>query len=287
MMLTAKTKVSLMFLVFLIVGCTPTKKPVEFEFEKSYINYGYYQGFNFSGINIIRDEKTYNYSFGDFKEFANSVEVIMVNDLDDDNEIDILVKLSACGANCSGQHQILFYDPNSDNYVSTEPLAREKIEPIDYRTGDSSKKIYVTRDDDFISIFSKPVTGIGPIQILKYQDRRFQDITKEYPQIIEEDAKYWEARIRNVDFDMAEEYTKITGIQNYKQREIYDLENESRLHVLYLLSYISDMCSIEKCEDGWETFRNYCSEEESFDLEACNRFEENIKLAFETRKVLK
>ena len=260
MILTVKTKLSLIFLVLLTVGCAPTKKPIEFEFETSYINYGYYQGFNYSGINIIRDEKVYNYSFGDFKEFANSVEVMMVNDLDDDNEIDILMKLTACGANCSGNYQILFYDPNSEKYVSTEPLARGKLEPIDYRDIDSSKKIYFTRDDTFISIFSKPITGIGPIQILIYQDKRFQDITEEYPQIIEADARYWEARIKNVDIDMTEEYAKITGLQNYRKREIYDYENESRLRTLYLVSYISDMCLLDKCEKGWDMLNNYCAE---------------------------
>lgn len=282
MILTIKTKLALVFFALLIVGCAPTKKPIEFEFERSYINDGYYQALNYSGIKIIRDEKVYNYSFGDFKDFANSVEAIIVNDLDDDNEIDILLKLSACGANCSGNYQILFYDPNSDQYISTKPLARETLETLDYSKSDSSKNVYVTRDDDFISIFYEPIAGIGPIQILIYKDKRFQDITNEYPQIVEEDAKYWEARIKNTDIDMTEEYSKITGIQNYRKSK-----QDERLQILYLASYISDVCLLDKCEQGWAMLNNHCRENQSMDIEACKRLEESIKLALKTRKVLK
>ena len=280
---TAKLKTPFIFLVLLlIVGCTPTKQPVEFEFEKTVYDHNYFQRLNYSGINITRGEKTYHYSFGDFKDFRNGAEVIMVNDLDDDHEIDIWVRLTACGANCSQVDQILFYDPDSDNYASTEPLSRGKIELINYQNGDSSKKIFVTQDESFIYIFSKPVTGIGPIQIFEYKDKRFQDITIEYPQIVEEDAKYWEARLKNVDVDLDEEYSKLTGIQRHTTKEILDENNEMALQTLYLVSYIADMCLIEKCEKGWELLYSNCAEE---NMESCKRYEESIKLALETRKV--
>jgi hypothetical protein len=287
MISNSRIKVLFIFLALYVVSCTPTKKPIEFEFEKSYIDVGYYQGFNYAGINIFRNGKSYNYSFGDFKDFANSIEVIEVNDLDGDNEIDLLLKLSACGANCSGHYQVLYYDPELDKYISTEPLARSKITPIDYRNGNSSKKLYVTREDSLISKFSNPISSIGPIQILEYTDNRFHDITNEYIQIVEEDAAYWEARIRNVDIYMTEEYTKFTGIRNFKEREVYDTENESSLHVLYYVSYVSDMCLIEKCEKGWDTYNKYCAEDKYLSTETCKRFEESIKLALETREVLK
>ena len=39
-----KIKISLIFLmVLLFVGCTPTKQPVEFEFEKSVYDHNYFQ----------------------------------------------------------------------------------------------------------------------------------------------------------------------------------------------------------------------------------------------------
>jgi hypothetical protein len=287
MISTSRIKVLLIFLALYVVGCVPTKRPIEFEFEKSYIDVGYFQGFNYTGINIFRDGKSYNYSFGDFKDFANSIEVIEVNDLDGDNEIDLLLKLSACGANCSGNYQVLYYDPELDKYISTEPLARSKITPIAYPDGNSSKKLYVTREESLISKFSNPISSIGPIQILEYKDNKFHDITKDYNQIVEEDAAYWEARIRNIDIYMTEEYKKFTGIQKFQKREIYDSENESSLHVLYYVSYISDMCLIEKCDTGWDTYNKYCAEDKYLSTETCKRLEESIKLALETREVLK
>ena len=85
---------------------------------------------------------------------------------------------------------------------------------------------------------------------------------------------------------MTEEYTKITGIQNYRKREIHDDKNEASLRILYFVSYISDMCLLEKCEQGWDfLYNNYCAENK-YDMETCKMFEENIILALKTRKVL-
>ena len=47
---TAKLKTPFIFLVLLlIVGCTPTKQPVEFEFEKTVYDHNYFQRLNYSG----------------------------------------------------------------------------------------------------------------------------------------------------------------------------------------------------------------------------------------------
>jgi len=270
-----KTKTALIFLVLFITGCTTAKKPIEFDFERGFYRNGDFQRLNYVGINITRDEKVYPYSFGDFGNSSNSVDVILVNDLDEDNEIDILLKLTSCGANCSGIYQILYYDPDNNEYIGTDYLSRSEITPIT----DPNGTIFVTRNYPFMTIFSNPVSGIGPIQILKYQDHSFQDITKEYPQIVEEDTKYWVAWMNNTNIEFSAEYARLTGKQNYQEREIFNEENEASIRYLSLISYVADMCLIDKCEEGFEMINTYCAKEDSSNTECYKRIEEYLNIA--------
>ncbi|HEY2439196.1 MAG TPA: hypothetical protein VGI07_03140 [Solirubrobacteraceae bacterium] len=110
-------------------------------------------------------------------------------DLQQREELDVVLGLYTGGAHCCFVDQVFSYDAPTRTYVKTEHDfldAGAKIEQLNRR--------YVFRSAD-ARLAEDALTDFAdsgfPIQIWRYANRRFTDVTRSYPALIQPDAARW------------------------------------------------------------------------------------------------
>jgi hypothetical protein len=130
------------------------------------------------------------------KAGANSAELERYGDLDYDGETEFIVSLLYCGAGCAESIQIYEYDVKNDKYYVADEFYTAVNEYTDINS-DGSLELITT---GFCSYCRGG--GYSALEILRYENGKFVDVTTEFPELIQKDAeKFLELSKANEDDD--------------------------------------------------------------------------------------
>lgn len=113
-------------------------------------------------------------------------------DFDKDNELEFFITFSFCPNYCEDIFKIYKYDPAADKYFAVDEFqARSRsfknILDIDM---DGNPEI-ITQYRGFCYMCGTFSQHLSAIEILRYENKKFVDVTKEFPKLIEKDADYF------------------------------------------------------------------------------------------------
>ena len=118
---------------------------------------------------------------------------VVVSDIEGDGAPDVIVGLYSGGAHCCYITQIYRYDPGTQTYAVVQ---RDFGDPgsILERIGGFFR--FLSADDRFAYRFAAFAFSGLPIQIWRFADGRFVDVTRHYPARVAADAAVWWSAFR-------------------------------------------------------------------------------------------
>ncbi len=115
---------------------------------------------------------------------------VHVLDLEHDGQPDVVLDLYSGGAHCCSIEQIFSFDPGTMTYATTQRDFGDPGEQIvDLRH--NGRFEFLTADDWFAYEFTDFAASGLPIEILRFSDRHFFNVTRQYPKLIAKDAAGW------------------------------------------------------------------------------------------------
>jgi hypothetical protein len=123
------------------------------------------------------------------KAGANSAELERYGDFDNDGETEYIVSLMYCGAYCSESIQIYEYDVVSDLYYVAAEFGA-KYPAVDNYTdfnSDGNPEI-ITANYGFCYQCSGASAALATLLVLRYENGKFTDVSREYPELLLEEA---------------------------------------------------------------------------------------------------
>lgn len=260
-----------LFIGVLLSACAGTPKTPEtitFEFVYDQSDSSPDDELSFSAIRISRQAgKDFEVIIGDQKGGYDHVEGITVKDLDGDGENEIAINAKRCAENCVVDFQIIYYDKKAERYAATEVLSRVASIVKKVQINEKGQSEFFTRNEEYTHSQGGTAEDmfIGPLQFFRFEDQTLVDVSRDYPEFVAEDAKYWLALIdveywlaisTDAEENFTQGYTGITG--NDKQRLLGAPDYEDRVKDLFLTAYLADMYMIGQGDYGWEEFNSYC-----------------------------
>lgn len=115
---------------------------------------------------------------------------VHVLDLEHDGQPDVLLDLYSGGAHCCWIEQVFSFDPGTMTYAETQHDFGDPGEQI-VDLGHNGRYEFLTADDAFAYEFTDFAASGLPIQILTFSDRRFFNVTRQYPRLVARDATRW------------------------------------------------------------------------------------------------
>ena len=115
---------------------------------------------------------------------------VHVLDLENDGQPDVVLDLYSGGAHCCWIEQIFSFDPGTMTYAMTQrDFGDPGEEIVDLRQ--NGRYEFLTADDSFAYEFTDFAASGLPIQVLTFSDRRFFNVTRQYPRLVARDAAGW------------------------------------------------------------------------------------------------
>lgn len=166
------------------------------------------------------------------KAGINDFSEIIVKDLDGDREPEVVTNLYTGGAHCCSYSLIYRYQPNQQQYQ----YSKHSWGNIGYSLEDldqDNTPEFKSADDRFAYAFASFAGSGFPIQIWEYRQGEMIDVTRQYPQLIYNDAyQHWQA---------------------YKQARAGGRNPKG-----ILAAYLADKYLLGQGDDGWQRLRqNY------------------------------
>ena len=122
---------------------------------------------------------------------------VHVLDLEHDGQPDVVLDLYTGGAHCCYVEQVFSFDPGTMTYTKTQRDFGDPGEQIvDLRH--NGRYEFLTADDSFAYEFTDFAASGLPIQILTFSDRRFVNVTRQYPKLIARDAARWRSAFNSM-----------------------------------------------------------------------------------------
>ncbi len=160
-------------------------------------------------------------------------QAVTVEDLDRDGEPEVLLDLYSGGAHCCFSTWIYHYTQGAIPLYS--PLVHDwgnaghRLEDLD---GDGSLE-FVSADDAFSYAFTSYAASRRPPRIWRFDGRQLENVTREYPKLIEEDAvRCWSA---------------------FEELSPKDPKGDEVRGVA--AAYVADHCLLGRCKEGWTKLR--------------------------------
>jgi hypothetical protein len=115
---------------------------------------------------------------------------VQVLDLEHDGRPDVVLELFSGGAHCCTIEQIFSLRPGTTTYVKTgRNFGDPGAQIVDLHH--NGRYEFLTADDSFAYEFTDYAASGLPIQILTFGNRRFHDVTGQYPGLVAKDAAGW------------------------------------------------------------------------------------------------
>jgi virginiamycin B lyase len=117
--------------------------------------------------------------------YTGSVDAV---DLDGDGEPEVMLELNWNGTHCCFWWRVYRYDPKRDTYVPGTHFWGNADTKPKLRDLDADRRLEIVSKDDSFSKLIGYAGSVRPIQVWAYEDGRFSDVTRKYPEAIEQDA---------------------------------------------------------------------------------------------------
>jgi hypothetical protein len=117
-------------------------------------------------------------------------DTFQVRNLDTDSEAEILIDLTTGGAHCCSYSLIYHFDPVKQQYSYLNHHwgnGGYKLKTLD----SNNVPKFVSQDDRFTYAFGSYAGSGVPLQIWQYRQGKMQDVTRQYPKLIYDNAYYW------------------------------------------------------------------------------------------------
>lgn len=165
----------------------------------------------------------------------SSAELKRYGDFDNDGEKEFIVSLIHIGAYASEEVQIYKYDPANDNYYVADSFGANYPAVTDYTdTNEDGNPELLTSNYGFCYQCSSYSVVFSAITILRYENGKFADVTRDYPELIQQDAdKFLESSKTNA--------------------------NNQDAGYITLASYFYDMYRLNKTEEAVPVFNQICA----------------------------
>lgn len=115
---------------------------------------------------------------------------VHVVDLEHDGQPDVVLDLYSGGAHCCYIEQIFSFDPGTMTYAKTQRYFGDPGEQI-VDLHHNGRFEFLTADDSFAYEFTDFAASGLPIEILRFSDQHFFNVTRQYPKLIARDAALW------------------------------------------------------------------------------------------------
>jgi hypothetical protein len=117
--------------------------------------------------------------------FGKSVKVL---DLESNHEPDVVLTLFGEGAHCCSVDQVYSFDSTAQNYRKAEHNFSNAGATIKRVHG---HYVFVSADNAFYYAFASFAASGAPIQIWRFGNGHFVNVTRQHPKLIAKDAKRW------------------------------------------------------------------------------------------------
>lgn len=102
---------------------------------------------------------------------------------------DVVLSLYSGGAHCCFVDEV--YSENAAGHVAASELDLGDPTATLERLAPGAPLVFVTADDAFAYAFTDYAASALPVKILAFRDRRFVDVTSDYPSVVAHDAARW------------------------------------------------------------------------------------------------
>lgn len=113
---------------------------------------------------------------------------LRVLDLESDGHPDVVLGLFSGGAHCCFIDQVFSFDPGTMTYTKTERNFQNSGAAIEHLGG---RYVFVSANNNFAYEYSSFAFSGLPIQIFKFANHSFLDVTRNHPSLIKPDAALW------------------------------------------------------------------------------------------------
>lgn len=195
---------------------------------------------------------------------------ILLWDYEKDHRPEVIFDITI--ANCCTTMFVAYYDSDLQQYATTNLLVRS-LSPQIVDIDQGGQLEFVTRNE----LFNFFAGGLGsneslsPIQIYRYQNKSIEDVSHEYPHLVEQDALFWLAIAQNQDVQVSGDYLALMG----DNEELWRGWQGERL---IFATYLADMVVLGRGAEGCATVNHYDQDE------SCPAFLEQVIRALEMAK---
>lgn len=209
-------------------------------------------------LQITRDEIIQEFSLKIIgTDLLGDVNFALIDDINLDGEAEIVLDIFTPGANCCTIFVIVYYDPRDNQYTYSNQLIRKwGLAPQIYDINQDQRPEFITRTGATVWT-STAAASLTPITIYRFDNGQIIDVTDEFPEIIEQEANVWLAAAQGNSINISEEYLQLPFAADSGQ-----LSNHPEWKRLYLSSYLSEMATIGKFEEGWANTIALCEDED-------------------------
>lgn len=155
----------------------------------------------------------------------------ILQDLDEDWDPEIIIELSTEKNNCCNYTLIYRYDPSLKTYTYIAHnwggiVKGRKLEDLDK---DGTPE-FISRNTSFLNEYGDKEGSRLPLQIWHYEKGKMIDVTREFPEIVQADAKkFWE------------EFAKARKAKKY---DVFIIKDTLR-------AYLASKYNLGQAKDGW------------------------------------
>ncbi len=145
------------------------------------------KGFEFRQLRLLITRNGKTWRSGPLGRTYFRPPTVRVRDLDRDGELDVLVDTFTGGAHCCLESRFFRYVPARDAYAGTFHdwgNGGYRLKNLDGQDGLE----LVSSDDRFAYAFTAYAASAFPVQIWRFEEGRFVDVTRDFPGQIERDS---------------------------------------------------------------------------------------------------
>lgn len=120
---------------------------------------------------------------------ADSAQLMWYGDFDKDGETEFIVSVLDCGAYCEEAIQVYRYDSSQDRYYVADQFATyaPAIQTYEDLNHDGNPEL-ITKNLGFCYQCSGYTVVFSALTVMRYEQGRFRDVTKEFPALLQKDA---------------------------------------------------------------------------------------------------
>ncbi|MEM7335805.1 MAG: hypothetical protein AAF490_27250 [Chloroflexota bacterium] len=190
----------------------------------------------------------------------SSVILLTLEDIDSNGEIEAVFDTDTYGSHCCNHIFVVYYDSETETYVSSSIITqywRNYLEMIDLE--EDGHPEFVTTNTVFYAIQPNccGAEQFSPIQIFRFDMNQLNDVTTDYPDLLEADAAFWWAILSHENRTLPPNYTSLTG--NNEDAIQYWITEGSiwGVHHHVVSAFMANMVRLDRSEEACQMLADF------------------------------